>query len=206
MQRKILRIDSTQLFLMYKAEDIINLAVKAKDVTTIEYEIENKNELIIKILRVSPLNLGYLLGKLSFLDISSMHIVKLYDEKKYFEIKFSEAIDGSDLSFVKEIIELSFDMTRTFKYNKPTIEKSEIIIDCEHKEEIAQMKIETKDQKGLFGYIAQILDDYNIEIQSAKIHSHKGKIKDLLLVEKNGNFCTNKDAILEQLITKSEEC
>ena len=200
MQKKILKIDSNQLFLMYKANDIISLALKAKDVTTIEYEIENSRVLTIKILRVSPLNLGYLLGKLSFLDISSMNIFKLYDDKKYFEIKFSEAVDDTDIPFVAEIINNSFDMTKIFKYKKPMIKSNEIIIDCEHRDELAQMKIQTKDQKGLFGYIAQILDDYNIEIQSAKIFTQRGKVNDLLLVEKNGNFCINKDKILEKLI------
>ncbi|HIP12006.1 MAG TPA: HD domain-containing protein [Arcobacter sp.] len=202
MQKKILRIDSNQLFLMYKAEDIISLALKAKDVTTIEYEIENTSVLTIKILRVSPLNLGYLLGKLSFLDISSMNIFKLYDEKKYFEIKFTDNIDNTDISFVDEIIKNSFDMTKVFKYKKPLIQDKEILIDCEHKEDVAQMKIQTKDKKGLFGYIAQVLDEYNIEIQSAKIFTKKDKVNDLLLIEKNGNFCINKDDILEKLITK----
>ncbi len=200
MQKKILKIDSNQLFLMYKAEDIIKLALKAKDITSTHYEIDNSTNLTIKILRISPINLGYLLGKLSFLDINSMNIFKLYDEKKYFEIKFSQKVDEEDIPFVKELIENSYDMSKIFKFNKTKLLENEIIIDCEHREELAQFKIQTKDQKGLFAYIAQVFDKYNVEIQSAKIFTQKGKVNDLLLIEKDGNFCKNKDKILEEIL------
>jgi len=200
MQRKILNIESNQLFLIYKASDIIQLALDAKNVDTIEYSIQNDEHLIIKIIRVVPINLGYLLGKLSFLSISGMKIFKLYDEKKYFEIEFSQNIDNEDLLFIEQIIKDSLNMDKTFKYKKPQISKNEIIIDCEHTEQTAQIKIQTKDQKGLFAYIAYIFDKYNIDIQSAKIHSHRGKVNDLLLVEKNGYFCKNKKIIIENII------
>ena len=61
------------------------------------------------------------------------------------------------------------------------------------------MKIETSDQKGLFSYIAKVFDDFNIEINSAKIQSHNGKANDMILISKNGNFCKNKDEIVEVL-------
>ena len=201
MQKKILKIDSNQLFLMYKAEDIISLAIKANSITSTSYEIDNSTNLTIKIFRISPINLGYLLGKLSFLDISSMNIFKLFDDKKFFEISFSQKIDEIDIPFIKEIIENSYDMTKVFHFKQPIILENEIIIDCEHTDELAQVKIITKDQKGLFAYIAYIFDKYNIEIQSAKIFTQKGKANDLLLIEKNGNFCINKDKILEDLIS-----
>jgi [protein-PII] uridylyltransferase len=199
MQKKILQIESTQLFLLYKASDIIALALKAKDVTTATYEIDNHDNLIIKIIRVNPLNLGFLLGKLSFLDLASMDIFKLYDEKKYFVIRFGSKVDEGDLLFIEEILENSFDMSKKFTHKKPIINKEDIKIDCNHRDELAQVKIETKDQKGLFAYIAQVFDDFNIEIESAKIHSIRGKVNDLILIEKNGNFCTNQEEIVNLL-------
>ena len=39
-----------------------------------------------------------------------------------------------------------------------------------------------------------------VEINSAKIQSLRGKAKDLFLISKNGEFCDNKDLILEKLI------
>ncbi len=199
MQKKILQIESTQLFLMYKSYDIIALALKAKDVETYSYEIENNDALVIKLIRVNPLNLGYLLGKLSFLDLASMDIFKLYDGKKYFEIRFGSKVDEGDLLFVEEILANSFDMSRRFTHKKPIIAREDITIDCNHRDELAQLKIETKDQKGLFAYIAQVFDDFNIEIESAKIHSIRGKVNDLILIEKNGNFCVNEEKILDLL-------
>ncbi len=199
MQKKILQIESTQLFLMYKSYDIIALALKAKDVETATYEIVNNEALILKIIRVTPLNLGYLLGKLSFLDLASMDIFKLYDGKKYFEIRFGTKVEEGDLLFIEEVLSNSFDMSRKFTHKKPTIQREDIKIDCNHRDELAQLKIETKDQKGLFAYIAQIFDDFKIEIESAKIHSIRGKVNDLILIEKNGNFCANEEKILDLL-------
>ena len=68
-------------------------------------------------------------------------------------------------------------MTKEIKLKKPIISKDEITIDCNHTEELAMMKINTKDQKGLFSYIAKMFDDYGVEINSAKIQSLRGKAK-----------------------------
>ena len=200
MKKKILSIDSNQLFLIYKSSDIIKLALKAKDVVNYHYEIVNDKYLSIKIIRSDCLNLGYLLGKLSFLDIHSMGIFKLFDDKKYFEISFSEKINEDDKIFIEQIIQNSFDMTKTFKHKKPIILKNQIELDCNHRDDLAQLKISAKDQKGLFAYVAKVLDDFNIEIESAKIHSSKGRVNDLLLIEKSSGFCENKDKILKELL------
>lgn len=198
-KKKILSVNSNQFFLKYKVEDIIKIAKRAKEVTQWDYKIFNKTNLKIRITRVIPLNLGFLLGKLQFLNISAMGIYKLFDGKKFFEIEFDEKIDEGDIPFIEDIIKLSFDMTKDIKLKKPIIKENEILIDCDHTEELAQMKIETKDQKGLFSYIAKLFDDMGIEIHSAKIQSHNGRAKDLLLISKNGNFCKNKEKIIDEL-------
>ena len=90
-------------------------------------------------------------------------------------------------------------MQKKVPYKKVTISKDDIQIDCNHSEDLASLSIETKDQKGLFAYIAKIFDDFGIEIQSAKIHTHKNRVKDLLLLEKNGNFCNNTNLIIKEL-------
>lgn len=82
MKRKIKYISSNQIFLRLKAEDILDIAIKAKDVNSYIYKIKNEEQLVIRIIRKDPLNLGFLLGKLEFLNIFSMNIFKLYDEKK----------------------------------------------------------------------------------------------------------------------------
>jgi [protein-PII] uridylyltransferase len=89
-QKKILQIESNQLFLKYKALDIIKIALKAMEVQNYYFHVSNKEQLQIRITREVPLNLGYLLGKLQFLNISSMGIYKLFEQKKFFEINFDE--------------------------------------------------------------------------------------------------------------------
>ena len=199
LQKKILNIESNQLFLKFKALDIIEFAKEAKNIYNYNFKLFNELNLKIRITRAVPLNLGYLLGKLQFLNISSMGIYKLFDEKKFFEIEFDEKLNNEDIPFMKQIIEDSFDMTKTLKLKKPNMQKSDIFINCEHTNELAQMKIETKDQKGLFSYIAKVFDDFGIEINSAKIQSLNGKANDMILISKNGKFCKNKDKIIEIL-------
>jgi [protein-PII] uridylyltransferase len=197
MKKKIMYIASNQIFLRLKAEDILDIAIKAKDVDDYIYKIINETHLTIRIIRQNPLNLGYLLGKLEFLNIASMNIFKLYDNKKAFDISFSEKVDNEDLYFVEEIIRDSFDMTKTTNLITPVIKKENIKIDCNHTAYLASMHIRAKDQKGLFAYIAKIYDDFNVEIESAKLHTLKGYARDLILIEKNGSFCTSQDEIVE---------
>ncbi len=200
-KRKIPQIASNQIFLRLKSEDILDIAIKSKDVETYIFKIINEDYLKLRIIRKIPLNLGYLLGKLQYLDMNSMNIFKLYDEKKAFEISFSKPALEEELYLIEEIINSSFDMNKTINLKKPTIYKSDIKIDLNHSETLASMKINTKDQKGLFAYIAKVFDDYNIDIESAKLLTSKGYTKDLLLVEKNDNFSKNISKILDILTT-----
>ena len=197
LQKKIMYIASNQIFLRLKAEDILDIAIKAKDVDTYIYKITNDPQLTIRIIRHSPLNLGYLLGKLEFLNIASMNIFKLYDNKKAFEISFSEKVDKEDIYFIQEIIKDSFDMKKTTNLLTPIIKKENIKVNTNHTTYLASMHIVAKDQKGLFAYIAKIFDDFNVEIESAKLHTSKGYAKDLLLIEKNGCFCSMQDDIVD---------
>jgi [protein-PII] uridylyltransferase len=197
VKKKIMYISSNQMFLILKAEDILDIAIKAKDVNDYIYKIMNTTHLTIRIIRNVPLNLGYLLGKLEFLNIASMNIFKLYDDKKAFYISFTERVDDEDLPFIEDVIKSSFDMSKNTRSVTPIIKKENIRVDTNHTAHLASMSIVAKDQKGLFAYIAKIFDDFNIEIESAKLHTIKGFAKDLLLIEKNGNFCGRQDDIID---------
>lgn len=199
LQKKIQYIASNQIFLQLKSYDILDIALRAKDVTNYEYKILNEQQLKIQIIRQVPINLAFMLGKLEFLNIASMSIFKLYDEKKFFEITFSEKVDEGDLMHIEEVIKDSWDMRKKVNLKKPKIKRSEIFIDCNHTQYLAEMKVKTNDQKGLFAYISRVFDDFNIEIESAKIYSSRGKARDLFLIEKNGNFCPQQDEIVDLL-------
>ena len=205
LQKKIMYISSNQIFLRLKAEDILDIAIKAKDVETYIYKIINDSQLTIRIIRKSPLNLGYLLGKLEFLNIAAMNIFKLYDNKKAFDISFSEKVTEEDLFFVEEIIKDSFDMSKSVITKTPIIKKADIRIDSNHTAYLASMHIIAKDQKGLFAYIAKIFDDFKIEIESAKLHTLNGYARDLILIEKNGNFCSKQEEIINLICINDKE-
>ena len=203
LKKKIMYISSNQMFLRLKATDILDIAIKAKDVDDYIYKIMNTTHLTIRIIRKVPLNLGFLLGKLEFLNIASMNIFKLYDNKKAFYISFTEKIDDGDLPFIENVIKNSFDMTKTTKLKTPIIKREDIQINCNHTAYLASMNVVAKDQKGLFAYIAKVFDDFNVEIESAKLHTIKGMARDLFLIEKNGSFCSNQDEIIS-LLCKEE--
>ena len=204
-KKKIMYIASNQMFLQLNSKEIMDIALDAYDVQDFKYEIINETNLRIKIIRSVPLNLGYMLGKLEFLNISTLNIFKLYDEKKYFEIRFSEAVNEGDLIYLQDIIEQSFDMNKKTRLVVPEIKKENIIIDCNHSAYLASMQVVARDQKGLFAYIAKVFDDFNIEIESAKLSSIKGMAKDLFLIEKNGNFCSKQDEILNSLCIEKQD-
>lgn len=204
VKKKIMYISSNQIFLILKAEDILDIAIKAKDVNDYIYKIMNTTHLTIRIIRNVPLNLGYLLGKLEFLNISSMNIFKLYDNKKAFYISFTERVNDDDLPFIEEVIKDSFDMSKNTKLTRPVIKKEHIKVNCNHTAHLASMSIVAEDQKGLFAYIAKIFDDFNIEIESAKLHTIKGFANDLFLIEKNGNFCGHQDDIVDLMCEESK--
>ncbi len=205
IQKKIMYISSNQIFLRLKAEDILDISIKAKDVDTFIYKITNETHLTIRIIRKSPLNLGYLLGKLEFLNIAAMDIFKLYDNKKAFHISFSEKVDSEDLFLIEEIIKNSFDMSRTTTTKTPLIKRNDIKIDCNHTAYLASMHIIAKDQKGLFAYVAKIFDDFKVEIESAKLHTLNGYARDLILIEKNGNFCSKQEEIVNLICIKEDQ-
>jgi [protein-PII] uridylyltransferase len=202
LQKKTLSIESNQLFLKYKASSIINIAKIANETETMNYKLTHgENNFTISIIRNIPLNLGFLLAKLGFLDIKSTGIYKLFNNKKFFEIQFNQTVDQSDVPYIQEIIESSFDMSKTIKIKKPIIKRNEIIIDCNHTDALAEIKVSTLEQKGLFSYIAYVFDKFNVEIHSAKIHSTKTKATDLFLIEKNDNFCPKMEDIVNELTT-----
>ena len=205
IKKKVSYISSSLIFLQLKASDILDLVVKANKVDTFTYKIINDPYLTIRIIRKTPLNLGYLLGKLEFLDISTMNIYKLFDDKKCFEIMFTEKLDETDLPFIEEIINSSFDMEKKIHLKEPVVHPKEVIIDCNHSSYLASLKVHAQNQKGLLAFITKIFDDFEVEIESAKLFTSKKRVKDLFLIEKNGNFCSNSEEIAGLICSNSSK-
>ncbi|WP_300363047.1 HD domain-containing protein [Hydrogenimonas sp.] len=202
LQKKIAAIESNLFFIKHTAREILEIASRARSVIDYDMQITAGETLKIEIYRKIPINLGYLLGKLSHLELVTMEIFKLYDGVKYFVLEFNDTITPEEVPMVEQIIHDSFDMTKSIKLTRPVIKPKEITIDCEHTKTYALMQIKTANQRGLMAYVAHYFDLLGIDIATAVITTRKHRVNDLFLIEKNGKFCTNKKKILEELTSE----
>jgi [protein-PII] uridylyltransferase len=198
-QKKILQIPSNLLFLRYRPERIVAIAQKGFQTKEYEFLISNNKYLTVELIRSKSFNLGYFLSKLNKLDVANMDICKLFDDLKYFKIDFTSNVDKEDIQFIEEILHNSFDDRKKSKLHVPVIKKKELEIDCDHSQSYAMMRLHTANQKGLLAYIIHMFDEMGIDIVSAKIHTLKNSVRDIFLIEKNGNFCHNTDKIIDKL-------
>jgi [protein-PII] uridylyltransferase len=199
-QNKILQIPSNYMFLKYSPEiimDISKMGFKTND--KYSYKISNDDYLCIEIIRVIPLNLGYLLGKLARLEIVNMDIFKIFDDLKYFKIEYNEKVTDDDLMIIKSIIADSFDPNKKADIQRPEILPKEIEFDCEHSQNYVSMYLHTKNQKGLLAFVLEIFDDLSIDVASAKILTAKNRARDMFLIEKDGKICNNIKLIRKKL-------
>jgi len=201
LQTKLLRVESNLFFFKHTPADIIKIAKKAKETKEYDYSIHSNSSLSIEIYRKVPLNVGYLLAKLSRLDVASMEIFTLFDGIKYFKIEFIESVTADELYEIEEIVKNAFDMSKHVKLKKVNIAKKEILLDCEHSLTHAELSINTKNQIGLLAYIMDCFEELGINIVTAKIHSTKHKVRDSFLMEKQNDICNNVEKIYE-LLTK----
>ncbi|MBU1216909.1 HD domain-containing protein [bacterium] len=201
LQKKILRIESNLFFFSHTIEDIISIALQAKEIKDYSFNIKHKTFLTIEIFRKIPLNISYLLASLSRLDVGSMEILTLFDDVKYFRIEFIKNITEEELIDVEQIIANSFDMQREVQNLDITIKREQVSIDCEHSLTHAEISVQTSNQRGLLAYIMSCFEKLHINIVTAKIHSTKHKVKDTFLMEKQNDICNNTDKIYT-LLTK----
>jgi len=198
-QKKVLQIPSDLLFLRYSPINIVTLAKKAFETENYTFEISNEDYLTIEVIRTKSFNISYLLGKLSTLEVVNMDICKLFDGLKYFKIEFSTKVGLEDINQIKNILHHSFDDSKKSTLLLPNIQKEDLEIDCEYSKTYGIMHLHCKNQKGLLAYIIHIFDEMGIDIATAKIHTIKNRVKDMFLIEKNGNFCNNTETIIEKL-------
>ncbi len=200
LQKKILSIESNLPFIKYTKDRIIKISKKAIDVNNYIYRLTNDKFLTIEIIKAQEIDLGYILAKLKHLNIIHLDIIKLFDNKKYIKIDFDKVVEKEILVDIQEIIEESFsNKIKRIKLEKINIFKENIYIDCNHSSDYALMRIKLKDQKGALAYIINIFDKLGVDIVSTKIYKLKSNIEDMFLIEKNGNFCSNKERIVKEL-------
>ena len=199
LQKKTLSIQSNLFFLKQKLSTIVQIVKEAEETPKnhYSYKINNDSHLSITVIRDKSFNIGYLLGKLSYLDLVQMDIYKLFDNKKYFQIDFNKKVTQSDIELIRELIDNSFDMSKKLTLKKPILLKGEIDIDYEHSKSYALMHVNTKNQHGLMAYFMSVFDEHEIDIAMAKIQTIKNRTRNLLLIEKTVGLCNNENNILD---------
>ena len=198
-QKKILRMPSNLLFLRYHPQRIVDICKTAFETTDYEYYISNQDYLTIEIIRTDNFNLGYLLSKLSNLDVVNMDICKLFNDLKYFKIDFAQHVEEDEVGLIETFIHQSFIHKEKSTAYIPSIHKEDIDVDCEHSKTYALMHLKSQNQKGLLAFVIDMFDEMDIDIVTAKVHTLKNRVRDMFLIEKNGNFCHNVDKIVEKL-------
>ncbi len=199
IQKQILSIPANELFVYHTTKQILSVIEMAIEVEDFHYRITNTEFLTIEIVRKKTLNLGFLLSKLSRLNIVNLSVAKLFDGLKYFKIDFNEVIDESELPLLEEIIYQAFEPDVHSKLIKPEIKSSEIEIDCAHSRDYGVLRLRTKDQRGLLAFVTHLFDQLKLDIVSTKIHTSKYRVNDLFLIQKDGNFCHNTETIIKAL-------
>ena len=199
LQKKTLSVQSNFFFLKQKTSAIVQIVKEAEEtpIDSYRYKISNEDHLSINVIRGQAFNIGYLLGKLTYLDLVQMDIYKLFDGKKYFQIDFNEKVEACDIELICELVDNSFDMNKKVSLKKPIILKGEIEINCEHSKSYALMHVNTKNQHGLMAYFMSVFDEHGIDIAMAKIQTIKNRTRNLLLIEKTGLLCDNGKDILD---------
>jgi len=199
IQKQILSIPANELFIYNSTQQILSIIAMTLEVNDLQYRITNTQFLTIEIVRKKELNLGYLLSRLSRLNIVNLSVAKLFEGLKYFKIDFNEVIEEGELPQLERIIFDSIDSNAQAKLTKPEINPNEIEIDCEHSREYGVLRLRTKDQRGLLAFVTHLFDQLEIDIVSTKIHTSKYRVNDLFLIEKDGNFCHNTEEIIKEL-------
>jgi len=199
IRKKILAIPSNAFFVRHSTRRIVAIGQAAFETQDLNSTISNTRYLTLEIIRRRNIHLGYLLAKLARLNIVSMEITKLFDDLKYFKIDFSEPLPDADLPMLDGIIQEAYDDHKPIEFARPSIAKNEIVVDCDHSREYATLRLRTRDQKGLLAYVIHRFDAQHIDVASTKIHTIKGRVNDLFLIEKNGNFCHNIENLIADL-------
>jgi len=199
LQKKLLNIESNLFFFKHTPQDIIHIVKLARETKEYSFSVKNEYSLTIEILRKRPLNIGYLLATLAHLQVASMEIFTLFDDIKYFKIEFIQNVDSNVLVEVQDTIDNAFDMDRAVLLKEVNIKSTEITLDCEHSLTHAELTIHTANQTGLLAYIMHKLEELQINVVTAKIHSSKHKVRDSFLIQKQNKICNNVENIYKSL-------
>ena len=193
-QKKVLQTPSSQLFIKNSVSEIANIAQQMFQVESYKYEITTKPLSVVIIKKDINFNLGYFLDKLAY-SVRHIAIYKI-DNVKYFKIDFE--VDDMDKYLLDEVIADSFLEHNEYKFVNPTIKWENFTLDCNHSKNYLALKLKMRDKKGIIANVMQMMDRYKIDVEDIKISLEKGVVRDILIINKNSNFCEIYEQFLEE--------
>lgn len=199
-KKRVLNSPSNQLFLQNTPERIMDIICMVRETKTYLTQIKNDDVLKIRITKKESenFNMGWVLGKVSRLNISKLSIYKIFDIK-FFYIEFDEPILEEEIAFLQYEIDFAFKSTKKSKYKRPTFKRDELEINCQHSKNYISLKVTTKNQRGIIAFITEVLDEYGIEIEDVKAITQKKLIRDIFIIHKHSGFCEKYEEILSRL-------
>lgn len=203
VQKKIRSIESNLFFLNYTTNEIMDISQRALATEAYSTKIERGEGLRIEIIRKTNIRLGYLLGKLSHLDLVGMRVFRLFDKIKLIVLEFKEDIEDEDMTYLMQLIDSAFKTTGTVRLKKPEIKPDEIMINYDHSPTYASMQIKTSNQRGLMAYVVDYFDNHGIDISTATISTRKYRVNDLLFLDKNASFSNIIHQVINELTLPS---
>lgn len=199
LKKEILSIPSNLFFIKHAVPDILDISRWCEQTEKLGYRMQNEGIFSFEIIAKAPINLGWLLGKLSYMGVAGMEIFKLFGGAKYFKVVFSSAVEPHEAQLAQELIELSLDMNRKVEYKRPLIAKNELSLDCDHSQTYAKMQLVTKDQNGLLAFVIEVFDELGIDVASTKINTVKSVARDMFLIEKSSGICLKWAEVVKKL-------
>lgn len=199
VQKKVMSIESNLFFFRHSPEEILQITELARTIKDYSFELIFNSGLSIEIIRKTPLNLTYLLGRLGYLDVISMEVFSLFDQIKFFKLDFLQKPTPDMYESIREIIEESFDTERSVPLTTPVIKPEDITLDCEHSRDHIELAVHTANQRGLLAFVVSALDALDMQIETAKIHSTKYRARDYFLIGKSREVCNNDDQLITLL-------
>ncbi len=198
-QEEILSIKSNLLFVKYSPAEILNVASFAKERLGINVRVTNGDSLCVEMVVKSGWNVVGVLQALGEFDLVYMEIFELFGGKIFVLLEFARRADDEN-AIEKDVIGALCAAKQQVSF-VPQICVSETHFDLNHSKNIALVKINAKDQRGLMAFVLSVFEEFGVSVVSARIQTIKNRTRNLFLLKKDENLNLNYTKVLARLTT-----
>lgn len=187
MQDKILHIESNLFIIKNSFENIVSVALAARD-NDFKFWLNNSANFTLELVSIkAKLNLAGILNALSGLNLVFMSFFPLFDDKVY--LKFEYANEVSDLQMAKYSDFISKNLRESpNKLKKPVIKKDELKFDLAYSKTYAKLNLNARDQQGLMAFVMSVFDELNLTLSAAKIQTIRARTRNTFYLKKTANL------------------